>query len=331
MTNKAPEKPKGTVRILHITDTHLWPHARKKPVLLRRHDDAAWNAIWEGLKHVDCDAVFWTGDIATAQDKSAYLDANRHLVPLGTAIPSGVRTARDPPVPVFAVPGNHDHYSLALRLAIYLRSTSVFRRRFANPYPSVHHWAPGVGSGREFFIFRIDSSSGIGAQDTVRYAPGRLARDDLDIVRAWTHAVRRGGLFDGKQVDANRLRMSWNVLLMHHDLHERLFLHDFEGDDSKILLKFIATLPIHVVACGHIHEPASPVPYGLFGKGRLDPDQRRALRKRGYLRADHVLISRPGTTCLEGASRQVAHILDFGDHVTIRPGIFDRGAGAFVW
>jgi 3',5'-cyclic AMP phosphodiesterase CpdA len=311
-------------RFLHISDTHLWPEGEPLPVVvvvpLSGHEPGPWAAIWELVARERPDAILWTGDVATAQHRGAYALANQELTPAKPR-PGSVR-AHLSGVPVFCVPGNHDHYSLVGRTTVYLRDGSTFRRAFTDPAPSVHNLKVG---GREFFIFRIDSSSGINVGDSLQLATGRIHRRDLAVLEKWRRVARDGGDLAGETVTPERLRRSGNMLLMHHDLGSRAPFHVLDRESATALLKLAASVPIHLLACGHIHTPDERV-YSLFGRGALDRRQRGALARAGLLRADSVRISRAGTACQAGAVSHTVQIIEFDPGTRIRRLRFDGTA-----
>ena len=303
-------------RFLHISDTHLWVEGEPPPLVtvvpLRGHDAGPWAAIWELVERERPDAILWTGDVATAQQVSAYALANRHLAPPAGA-PGPVR-AHPSGIPVFCVPGNHDHYAVVGRAVFYLRDRTAYRAVFNDPAPSVHHLRV---RGRDVFVFRLDSSSGIHAGDSLRLATGRIHRDDLAVLDAWSETARAGGTLAGEEVTPESLLRSCNVLLMHHDLASKVAFHDLDARSAARLLKFMASTPIHLLACGHHHTPDERG-YELFGPGRLDARQRGALAKGGRLRAQEVRISRAGTASQAGAFSQTVHLVELGDPIRIR-------------
>jgi len=312
---------RASPRFLHITDTHLWPVGEPLPRVLafslRGHDSGPWVAIWALVAREKPDAILWSGDVATAQEAGAYALANVQLAPVKGA-PESVRT-NAAGVPVFCVPGNHDHYSLLGRSAIYLRAGATYNRTFNDAAPSVHHL--GI-RGTDFFIFRLDSSSGINVGDVLQLATGRIHRDDLAVVDRWRSVARRGGEFDGERVTPDRLRRSRNILLMHHDLGAKAAFHEMDRASATRILKLMAATPIHLLACGHIHTPDDRE-YRLFGPGRLDKRQRAALARDGTLRAQSVRISRAGTSSQAAAVSHTVHMIEFDEGVRVRRLRFD--------
>jgi 3',5'-cyclic AMP phosphodiesterase CpdA len=311
-------------KFLHITDTHLWPEGEALPMVvvvpLKGHDPGPWAAVWDLVEREKPDAILWSGDIATAQNPGAYELASRELAP-AKRVPGGVRTHTNG-IPVFCVPGNHDHYSVVGRAAIYLRDSSAYDRTFDEAAPSVHHLSIW---GMDFFIFRLDSSSGINVGDSLQLAVGRIHRDDLAIVDRWRSVARRGGELAGEMVTPDRLRRSHNILLMHHDLGAKAAFHAIERGSATRLLKLMAAIPIHLLACGHIHVPDERV-HELFGPGRLDKRQRGALAREGTLRAHSVRVSRAGTSSQTGAVSHTVHVIEFDAGVRIRRLRFDGTA-----
>ncbi|HLE60786.1 MAG TPA: metallophosphoesterase [Thermoanaerobaculaceae bacterium] len=311
-------------RFLHITDTHLWPEAEPLPLVvvvpLRGHDPGPWAAIWALVEREKPDAILWSGDIATAQHRAAYALANQRLAP-AKGTPESVRT-HTAGIPVFCVPGNHDHYSVVGRAAVYLRDGSTYNRTFNDAAPSVHHLSI---RGMDFFIFRLDSSSGINVGDSLQLATGRIHRDDLAVVDRWRSVARRGGELAGEKVTPDGLRRSRNILLMHHDLGAKAAFHAMDRASATRLLKLMAATPIHLLACGHIHTPDDRE-YKLFGPGKLDKRQRGALERDGTLRARSVRISRAGTSSQAGAVTHTVHIIEFDVGVRIRRLRFDGKA-----
>lgn len=87
-------------------------------------------------------------------------------------------------------------------------------------------------------------------------------------------------------------------------------------------------LPVHLLACGHIHEARPEATLDLFGKGRLDTRQRRTMRRDGLLRAESVQVSRPGTASQAGAGAHGVHRIEVGTSVSIRFLRFDGHAFA---
>ncbi len=303
-------------RFLHITDTHLWAEGEPPPLVvvvpLAGHDPGPWGAIWSLVERERPDAILWTGDVATAQEAAAYALANERLAPV-EGKPGKVRL-HPAGAPVFCVPGNHDHYSLVGRAAFYLRDGSTYARAFNDPVPSVHHLRIGE---REFFIFRVDSSSGISVGDSLRLATGRLHRKDIAALEGWRAAARTGGELAGERVTPERLAHSWNILLMHHDPSPGRPFFDMDAASATVLLKLAAALPVHLVACGHLHTPDERV-FELFGPGRLSARQRNALARTGQLRAESVRISRAGTSSQAGAVTHSAHLIEFDSRIRIR-------------
>jgi len=313
-------------KFLHISDTHLWVEGEPLPLVvvmpLRGHDPGPWGAIWAFVERERPDAILWSGDVATAQDEAAYALANERLATLnGKAVAVRFHTSG---TPVFCVPGNHDHYSLAGRVAFYLRDGSTYARTMGAPAPSVHHLSI---RGKHFFIFRLDSSSGINAADSLRLATGRFHKNDLALLDRWRVVARNGGELDGVMVTPESLRTSCNIVLMHHDLSSARVFFDLDAASATRLLKFIAAMPIHLVACGHIHTPDERV-YELFGRGRLTTRQRGALAKNDSLRAESVRISRAGTTSQVEAVSHTAHLIEVGASVRIRRLRYDGKAFA---
>jgi DNA repair exonuclease SbcCD nuclease subunit len=308
-------------KLLHISDTHLWPEGEPLPVVvvvpLRGHDPAPWAAIWELVERERPDAILWSGDVATAQHHAAYVLANRQLAPARRA-PGSVRT-HSTGIPVFPVPGNHDHYSVVGRAAVYLRDGATYTRTFNDSTPSVHHLSI---KGKDFFVFRLDSSSGINVGDSLQLATGRIHRKDCALIDRWREVARKGGELAGEKVTPKSLQRSWNILLMHHDLGARAAFHEMDAGSATRLLKLMAVTPIHLLACGHIHTPDSRE-YKLFGPGRLDKRQRGALAKAGSLRGRSVWISRAGTSSQAQAVSHTVHIIEFDGGIRIRRLRFD--------
>jgi 3',5'-cyclic AMP phosphodiesterase CpdA len=311
-------------RFLHITDTHLWPEGESLPLVivvpLRGHDPGPWAAIWALVEREKPDAILWTGDVATAQHRTAYALANRELAPAERK-PDSVR-AHTTGIPVFCVPGNHDHYSIVGRAAVYLRAGATYNRTFHDAAPSVHHLRI---RGTDFFIFCLDSSSGINVGDSLQLATGRIHRDDLAVVDRWRSVARRGGELAGEVVTPDSLRRSRNILLMHHDLGAKAAFHEMDRESATRVLKLMAATPIHLLACGHIHAPDDQE-YRLFGPGRLDKRQRAALARDGTLRTQSVRISRAGTSSQVGAASHTVHIIEFDAGVRVRRLRFDGTA-----
>ncbi len=303
-------------RFLHISDTHLWSEGRPLPLVvvvpLRGHEPGPWGAIWTLVERERPDAILWSGDVATAQEAEAYGLANERLASV-KGKPGGVR-AHASGIPVFCVPGNHDHYSMVGRAAFYLRDGSTYARIFNDPAPSVHRLSI---RGKQFFIFRLDSSSGINVGDSLRLATGRIHKNDLALLDRWRTVARKGGELDGEKVTPERLRSSSNILLMHHDLSSTSAFFDLDAASATRLLKFMAAMPVHLVACGHIHTPEERV-YELFGRGRLTRRQRSALAKDGALRAESVRISRAGTASQAEAVSRTVHVIEFGTSIRIQ-------------
>src|SRR5512136_2655715 len=112
-------KENGVPRFLHISDTHLWPEGEALPMVvvvpLKGHDPGPWAAIWDLVGREKPDAILWSGDIATAQNRDAYELASRELAP-ARPVQGNVRT-HITGIPVSCVPGNHDHYSVVGRAA----------------------------------------------------------------------------------------------------------------------------------------------------------------------------------------------------------------------
>jgi DNA repair exonuclease SbcCD nuclease subunit len=313
----------GVPKLLHISDTHLWPEGKPLPLVivvpLTGHDAGPWAAIWDLVERERPDAILWTGDVATAQQAGAYAIANAQLAPV-KGVPGNVRTHATG-IPVFCVPGNHDHYSVVGRAAVYMRDGSTYRRTFNDAAPSVHHL--GI-KGKEFFVFRLDSSSGINVGDSLQLATGRIHRKDLAVIDRWKAVARSGGELAGERVTPERLQRSCNVLLMHHDLGSREAFHEMDSESATRLLKLIAATPIHLLACGHIHVADERV-HELFGPGRLSKRQRGALAKTGSLRAGSVRVSRAGTSSQAGAASHTVHIIEIGADLRIRRLRYDGG------
>ena len=306
----------GVPRLLHISDTHLWPEDEPLPLVivvpLTGHDPGPWAAIWALVEREKPDAILWTGDVATAQEAGAYAIANAQLAPVKGA-PGSVR-AHTTGIPVFCVPGNHDHYSVVGRAAVYMRDGSTYRRSLNDAAPSVHHLSI---KGKDFFLFRLDSSSSINVGDSLQLATGRIHRKDLAVIDMWRAVARSGGELAGERVTPESLERSCNVLLMHHDLGSKEAFHEMDSESATRLLKLMAATPIHLLACGHIHVPDERV-YELFGPGRLAKRQRGALAKAGSLRAESVRISRAGTSSQGGAASHTVHIVEIGADLRIR-------------
>jgi Calcineurin-like phosphoesterase len=315
---------RAIAKFLHITDTHLWPEGESLPIVvvvpLKGHDPAPWAAIWNLVEREKPDAILWSGDVATAQSRDAYALANRELAP-ARRVPGAVRT-HTTGIPVLCVPGNHDHYSVVGRAAVYLRAGAAYTRTFNDAAPSVHHLRI---RGTNFFIFRIDSSSGINVGDSLQLAAGRIHRDDLGVVDHWRSVARKGGEFDGEPVTPDSLRRARNILLMHHDLGAKAAFHAMDRTSATRLLKLMAATPIHLLACGHIHA-ADDRGHKLFGPGGLDKRQRGALAREGTLRADSVRISRAGTSSQAGAASHTVHVIEFDEGIRIRRLRFDGRA-----
>jgi 3',5'-cyclic AMP phosphodiesterase CpdA len=318
-----PGEP-AIARLLHITDTHLWPEEVPLPLVvvvpLRGHDPGPWAGIWALVERERPDAILWSGDVATAQNRAAYALANRELAPAERR-PGSVR-AHTSGIPVFCVPGNHDHYSVVGRAAVYLRAGATYKRTFNDAAPSVHHLRI---RGADYFIFRLDSSSGINVGDSLQLATGRIHRDDLAVIDRWRSVARRGGDLAGEPVTPNTLRRSRNILLMHHDLGAKAAFHEMDRASATRVLKLMAAMPIHLLACGHIHAPDDRE-YRLFGPGRLDKRQRAALARDGTLRTQSVRISRAGTSSQAGAASHTVHIIEFDAGVRVRRLRFDGKA-----
>jgi 3',5'-cyclic AMP phosphodiesterase CpdA len=311
-------------KLLHITDTHLWPEEVPLPLVvvvpLRGHDPGPWAAIWALVEREKPDAILWSGDVATAQHRAAYAVANRELAPAERK-PASVR-AHTTGIPVFCVPGNHDHYSIVGRAAVYLRAGATYSRTFNDAAPCVHHLRI---RGTDFFIFRLDSSSGINVGDSLQLATGRIHRDDLAVIDRWRSVARKGGELDGEPVTADSLRRSRNIVLMHHDLGAKAAFHEMDRASATRVLKLMAAMPIHLLACGHIHVPDDRE-YRLFGPGRLDKRQRAALARDGTLRTQSVRISRAGTSSQVGAASHTVHIIEFDAGIRVRRLRFDGTA-----
>lgn len=306
----------AVAKFLHISDTHLWVEGDPLPLVafvpLRGHNPGPWGTIWTLVERERPDAILWSGDVATAQEAAAYGLANERLAGV-KGKPAAVR-AHASGIPVFCVPGNHDHYSIVGRAAFYLRAGSTYARTMSNPAPSVHSLSI---RGKQFFIFRLDSSSGINVADSLRLATGRIHKNDLALLDLWRAVARKGGELDGVKVTPESLRTSCNIVLMHHDLSSTSAFFDLDAASATKLLKFMAAMPIHLLAYGHLHTPDERV-YELFGRGRLTTRQRGALAKNDSLRAESVRISRAGTASQVEAVSHTVHLIEFATPIRIR-------------
>lgn len=311
----------ATVRLLHITDTHLWPQDVPPPrfvIPIDGHDPAPWSAIWRLVERESPDAVLWTGDVATAQSREAYDLANGQLEPEAGNL--GVVRRHRTGVPVVVVPGNHDHYVVNDGWVAYRPGAAMYEQRFGSSRATVVFRRL---RGRDCFFFCLDSSAGINVAESLALAPGRLRKADVPVVESWMDVARHGGHLDGEDVTPERLLAATNVLLLHHDLTSKVLFHELDSGSTALLLKLLAVLPVHLLACGHIHEARRGTTFELVGRGRLDARQQRALRREGLLRAGSVQVSRPGTASQHGAGAHGVHLIEVGASVSIKYLRFD--------
>ena len=306
-----------TVRLLHISDTHVWNDDVPLPNVLgvfplKGHDTTAWKAIWQLIKDENPDAVLWSGDVATAQDESAYNIAARYLL-RSVSLPSRLLRIEDGP-PVYCVPGNHDHYSIVGRPVVYARSAAKYTVFFEDPRPSVFRQKI---RGKDVFFFRLDSCSGINPSDSVRLASGRLHRRDIDRISEWIRFAKVGGEISGVSHAPSDFVASVNILIMHHDLSSRNPIHLLDADSRKSILKLIAALPIHLVVCGHTHINTSDE-HPVFGRGLLDKRQKARLKRQKMLNADKYIISNAGTSSQNLQPENTVHriIIDESIHIS---------------
>lgn len=92
--------PKGDVKLLQITDTHLYADPEKE--LLGIKTVESYQAV---VKHASkytgkCDAVLCTGDLSQDHSTQSYIDFSEHIKRLA--------------MPCFWLPGNHDMQSVML-------------------------------------------------------------------------------------------------------------------------------------------------------------------------------------------------------------------------
>lgn len=276
-------------------------------VRLIGHEENSWAAIWKLLLSENPDAILWSGDVATAQDPTAYHIANSKLTKL-LKLPEKSRKEISG-IPVYCVPGNHDHFSVKAKTTFYLRKTSIFRKTIVNPKPTEH--VLNV-KRKKIVIFSVDSSSGINSADSPKLAIGRIHKEDLKIIDKWMDIAKSGGVVDSIYMTINDLKNACKILLIHHDLSSKKKFHGIKGDGLKKLLKFCANMPIDIVACGHIHSPNTRI-YKLFGRGKLDKRQYKNMQRKGILKGESVKISRPGTTCQNGANTHTIHIIEINN------------------
>ncbi|MFO7891234.1 MAG: metallophosphoesterase [bacterium] len=328
LRNNIPDKSGDTVRFMHISDTHLWPEKRRQPFGTDGHDPIIWNSIWEMLPVLKPDAILWSGDIAAGQDWRAYQIANSPEGPLKHTI-SDIRYVKDFNIPVYSVPGNHDHYVVFWKIFFYVRSRILFRKFFQkSSCPSLNVFKK---KNIQFNIFRIDSSSGINTFDRMTFSAGCIHKRDLTTLKHWREIARNGGKINEIKITPEILANSWNILVIHHELTKNRFYSDISKKSKIELIKLIAQIPIHVIACGHLHEQKISY-YPLFGPGRLNKKKNWLyMKNNNMLSAEHVRISRAGSTCEKFEEENTMNLIDFDkSSFSIKTLIFDKKRKIFI-
>jgi len=326
--NKIFDKPNDVVRFMHISDTHLWSEKRGQPFGTAGHDPVIWKSIWEMLPALKPDAVLWSGDIAAGQDWKAYQIPNSPQGPLKPTI-ADIRYVKDYHIPVYSVPGNHDHYVIFWKIFFYVRTKILFQKFFqSGNYPRLNVFKK---KDMQFNIFRIDSSSGITAFDKMTLSAGCLHKRDIKILKNWRRIAREGGEIYGIKITPEILSQSWNILIIHHELTDDRFYSDISESSKIELIKFIAQIPIHVIACGHLHEQNVSY-YPLFGPGRLDKKRNWLyMKNNNRLRTEHVRISRAGSTCERFEETNTMNLIDFNKTTfSIKTLLYDKIENSFL-
>lgn len=328
LCNNIPDKPNHIVRFMHISDTHLWSEKRGQPFGTAGHDPLVWKSIWKALPVLKPDAILWSGDIAAGQDWKAYQIVNSPEGPLKPEI-SDIRYVKDYNIPVYAVPGNHDHYVVFWKIFFYVRSRMLFRKFFQRSNcPSLNIFKK---NDIQFNIFRIDSSSGINTFDKMTFSAGCIHKRDLKVLKQWREVARNGGIINGVTITPEILAHSWNILVIHHELTKDRFYIDISKKSKIELMKLIAQIPIQVVACGHLHRQKVSY-YPLFGPGGLNKKKNWLyMKNNNMLFAEHVRISRAGSTCEKFEKTHTMNLIDFDkDSFSIKTLIFDKNCNTFI-
>jgi len=325
---KIPDKLDDVVRFMHISDTHLWSEKRGQPFGTVGHDPVIWNSIWKMLPVIQPDAILWSGDIAAGQDWNAYQLANSPEGPLKPVV-SDIRYVKNYNIPVYSVPGNHDHYIEFWKIFFYVRSKFIFNKFFQKC--NCPNLSMLKKNNIRFNIFRIDSSSGINTFDKMTLSAGCIHNKDLKTLKKWREIARQGGMINNIKVDPEILSNSWNILLIHHELTKDRFYSDISKKSKIELIKFIAQIPIHVIACGHLHEQKISY-YPLFGPGRLNKKKNWLyMKNNNMLQTEHVRISRAGSTCEKYEEKNTMNLIDFNKKsFSIKTLIYDKKKNAFV-
>ncbi len=326
--NKIPDKSKDVVRFMHISDTHLWSEKWGQPFGTVGHDPMIWNSIWKMLPAVQPDAVLWSGDIAAGQDWNAYQVANSPEGPLKHEI-ADIRYIKNYNIPVYSVPGNHDHYISFWKIFFYVRNKFIFNKFFQKSNcPSLNVFKK---KNIRFNIFRIDSSSGINTFDKMTFSAGCIHKRDLKVLKHWREIARNGGMIKTNKINPEILSDSWNILVIHHELTKDRFYSDISKKSKIELMKLIAQIPIHVIACGHLHKQKISY-FPLFGAGRLNTKKNLPyMKNNNMIRAEHVRISRAGSTCEKFEKQNTMNLIDFNKtSFSIKTLIYDNKTKAFI-
>ncbi len=328
LKNKISDKPDNMVRFMHISDTHLWPEVRNQPFGTVGHNPLAWESIWKMLPIIKPDAIFWSGDVAAGQDKKAYEIATYPSGPLSEEI-TDIRYIKADELPVYSVPGNHDHYIAFWKIFFYVRSKIIFRKFFQrDSCPSLNVFTK---KNIRFNIFRIDSSSGINTFDKMTFSAGCIHKRDIKIIKNWRDITRKGGVINGINITPEGLYNSWNILIIHHELTENHFYNDISEKSKMEIIKLIAQVPIHVIACGHLHKQKVSY-YRLFGPGRLNKKRDWVnMKNANKLRTEFVRISRAGSTCENFEATNTMNLIDFTKtSFSIKTLVFDKKKRIFI-